>query len=365
MPWKPAGFALLLAAAAAAQTPDRPLSSGLELANFDRTVRPQDDLFRFVNGGWLARTPIPGDRVWYGTFTELSDRVESDLRAIVESTIAAHDRSPAARQVADLYASLMDVEGIEARGLAPVRPQLQRIDGDSHRQGSRARNRLPVGDRRRRSVPGIGRGRSDPSRPTGRPDRARRHPASRSRLLLEERAEVRRPARRLRGISRAALHAGRTQRSRGRRARRRRARNRHRGDPVDAGADARGRQRRPRLPARRARARDARLRLECLGAAAGHRPRRRGRPGPARVLQIVCRAGGANADRLRGRPGSKRATSPRARRTCRARSTISASSSSAAISRDRSCRGRTGSAASASSTASSATRSAVSTSRST
>jgi putative endopeptidase len=129
LPWRPAVVALVLAAAAAAAAQSRdPLpSSGLELANFDRTVRPQDDLFRFVNGGWLARTPIPGDRVSYGTFGELADRVEADLRAIVESTIATQDRSRAARQVADLYASLMDADGIEARGLAPVKPELSRI----------------------------------------------------------------------------------------------------------------------------------------------------------------------------------------------------------------------------------------------
>ena len=71
---KPAVFTLFLAAALAAQTPGPPRTSGLDLASLDRTVRPQDDLFRFVNGGWLARTPIPGDRVTYGTFAELSDR---------------------------------------------------------------------------------------------------------------------------------------------------------------------------------------------------------------------------------------------------------------------------------------------------
>ena len=124
---KAAVFALFLAVGLAAQSPGPPRPSGLDLASLDRTVRPQDDLFRFVNGGWLARTPIPGDRVTYGTFAELGDRIESDVRQIVEETSAAPDRSRAARQIVDLYTSLMDADRIEARGIDPVRPQLAKI----------------------------------------------------------------------------------------------------------------------------------------------------------------------------------------------------------------------------------------------
>ena len=62
----------------------QPPSSGLDLTNFDRTVRPQDDLFRAVNGGWLSRTPVPPDRVTYGTYLELADKTDADLRTIVE-----------------------------------------------------------------------------------------------------------------------------------------------------------------------------------------------------------------------------------------------------------------------------------------
>ena len=124
---KAALFALFLAVGLSATTPEQPRSSGLDLASFDRTVRPQDDLFRFVNGGWLARTPIPGDRVTYGTFAELADRIEADVRQIVEETIAAPERPRPARQIVDLYSSLMDAERIEARGIEPVRPQLVKI----------------------------------------------------------------------------------------------------------------------------------------------------------------------------------------------------------------------------------------------
>lgn len=55
--------------------PVRP--SGIILENFDRSVRPQDDLYRHVNGAWLARTEIPADKSNYGTFTVLQDNVEA------------------------------------------------------------------------------------------------------------------------------------------------------------------------------------------------------------------------------------------------------------------------------------------------
>ena len=82
----------------------QPRSSGLDLTNFDRTVRPQDDLFRAVNGGWLSRTPVPPDRVTYGTYLELADKTDADLRTIVERVAADRERQRgSARQIADLY----------------------------------------------------------------------------------------------------------------------------------------------------------------------------------------------------------------------------------------------------------------------
>jgi endothelin-converting enzyme/putative endopeptidase len=117
----------LAAATLASQVPP-PLRSGLDVAAFDRGVRPQDDLFRFANGAWLARTEIPLDRVAYGGFQEVGLKVEDDLHDIIGEIAARPDRWGAeGRQIADLYGSLMDEAGIEAAGLAPARRQLERI----------------------------------------------------------------------------------------------------------------------------------------------------------------------------------------------------------------------------------------------
>ena len=88
----------------------------------DREVRPQDDLFGYVNGGWVARTQIPSDRALHGTFRILADDAEQHLRAIVEEA-AASDAAPGtpARKVGDLYAAFLDEARIRELGLDPVR----------------------------------------------------------------------------------------------------------------------------------------------------------------------------------------------------------------------------------------------------
>ena len=123
----PLKIVALLVLAGVALTPSQSSISGPDLANFDRTVRPQDDLYRAVNGAWLARwrgRRRPPDRVTYGTFLELADKTESDVRAIIEKVAAERDRQRgSARQIADLYASLMDMYREPGPNLRPRAPR--------------------------------------------------------------------------------------------------------------------------------------------------------------------------------------------------------------------------------------------------
>ncbi len=115
-------------------------SLGLDPGNFDRSVRPQDDFYRFVNGTWLARTEIPSDRSRWGTFDELREQATADVHAIVEEAVAARAQTTDAdvAKIADLYASFMDVAAIDAAGLEPVAPLMARIDAvASHRDLAR------------------------------------------------------------------------------------------------------------------------------------------------------------------------------------------------------------------------------------
>jgi predicted metalloendopeptidase len=122
------GLALLSAAFAPRAGAQSGRALGIDTTNFDRAVRPQDDFFRFVNGGWLKRAEIPSDASGWGAFQELRDRSRNALHTILDEA----SRSNAAagteeRKVGDLYASYMDTARVEQLGIAPLRGELQRI----------------------------------------------------------------------------------------------------------------------------------------------------------------------------------------------------------------------------------------------
>ena len=122
--------AALAAVATLAAPRAQTLRSGFDVAEFDRSVPPQDDLYRHVNAGWLARTAMPSDRVTYGAFAELTEKTERDLQAIIEEISARPDRprGSTAQQVADLYASTVNVARIEELGASAIEPVMRRID---------------------------------------------------------------------------------------------------------------------------------------------------------------------------------------------------------------------------------------------
>ena len=116
------------AAEPAAAAPAPAIKSGLRVENFDKSVRPQDDLYRFVNGAWLAKTEIPADKSNYGTFAILQDGAEQNLHEIAEQAAAANAPAGSDMQlVGGFYASYMDESRVEALGLAPLQPELARI----------------------------------------------------------------------------------------------------------------------------------------------------------------------------------------------------------------------------------------------
>src|SRR5687768_7485349 len=122
--------------AAAAAPPPAPapvLKSGLDLTGFDRTVRPQDDLYRFAGGAWLANTAIPPDRSNYGSFAILDDKAQEEVRQLIVAASEKPDRPPGsdAQKVGDFYVAYMDTARVESLGIAPLRDELARIDAIS------------------------------------------------------------------------------------------------------------------------------------------------------------------------------------------------------------------------------------------
>jgi putative endopeptidase len=107
------------------------LDSGISLDELDPSVRPQDDLYRHVNGKWLARTEIPADKARWGSFHMLAEEAEKAVQVIIlEAQDASGDETtdPERRKVGDLYASFMDEGLVEALGVTPIAGQLAAID---------------------------------------------------------------------------------------------------------------------------------------------------------------------------------------------------------------------------------------------
>lgn len=105
------------------------LSSGVELFNMDPNARPQDDFFRFVNGGWVDNTAIPDDRSRWGSFDELNELADQQVLAIVRE--AAAGNAPAGselRKIGDMFQSFMDEARLEQLGLTPVQAMLDEIN---------------------------------------------------------------------------------------------------------------------------------------------------------------------------------------------------------------------------------------------
>ena len=86
---------------AEAPKPLAPLTSGIDRSYIDAAVRPQDDLYRHLNGKWLDSFEIPADKARFGSFTKLSDDAEANLKAIIDSASTATGRQGGQRGAAD------------------------------------------------------------------------------------------------------------------------------------------------------------------------------------------------------------------------------------------------------------------------
>jgi len=104
------------------------LPSGIDIAGMDKSVRPGDDFFAFANGGWIKATTIPADKSEFGVATILVDQTRKQTVEIIQDPVnAGPNATPDARKLADFYASYVDEAGIEAKGLAPLKPRLDAI----------------------------------------------------------------------------------------------------------------------------------------------------------------------------------------------------------------------------------------------
>ncbi|WP_373992207.1 M13 family metallopeptidase [Duganella sp. BuS-21] len=110
--------------------------SGIDIPNMDTSVRPQDDFFTYLNGNWLKTTEIPGDKSSWGTFAKLRDDTLPQLRGLIEKAEAEKAKTGSEPQkIADLYASFMNEDKLNALGIRPVTGELNRIRALKDKKG--------------------------------------------------------------------------------------------------------------------------------------------------------------------------------------------------------------------------------------
>jgi putative endopeptidase len=103
------------------------LSAGLDFSQHDKSVRPQDDLYRHFNGQWLKTAVIPADRASDGAFITLRIQSEARVREIIEGATGSDE----ATKIANIYKSFMDAAAVNAMGGSPIAGELAQVDSIS------------------------------------------------------------------------------------------------------------------------------------------------------------------------------------------------------------------------------------------
>ena len=106
------------------------LVSGIEQANIDNSIRPQDNFYQYVNGGWLTSNRIPNDKTSIGSFMDLVDDADDNVNNIIEELAQTpHLISGSNEQkVADLFRSYMNTETRDSVGITPISSILTAIN---------------------------------------------------------------------------------------------------------------------------------------------------------------------------------------------------------------------------------------------
>ena len=106
------------------------LASGIDKANMDTNIRPQDNFYRYINGGWMNSHNIPGDKTAIGSFYDLRDKADEDVNAIIEELAATDDLIMGSdeQKVADLFRSYMNSEKRNTLGINPIQSIITAIN---------------------------------------------------------------------------------------------------------------------------------------------------------------------------------------------------------------------------------------------
>jgi putative endopeptidase len=121
-------FLLLMTVFSAAQSSSAKPGPGFSLDNIDKSVDPCVDFYQYACGNWIKRAEIPADRPRWASFTELNeDNLKIEREILEKAQAGGASRNPIDQKIGDLYGSCMDEKAADAKGIAPLKPELDRI----------------------------------------------------------------------------------------------------------------------------------------------------------------------------------------------------------------------------------------------
>lgn len=105
----------------------------IDLASFDKSVKPQDDFYHYVNGTWLKNNPVPAAEAAWGSFNLVADSNTAHLRKILEDVSTNKNTKPESteQKVGDYFALIMDSNKLNKDGITPLKEEFDRINAIS------------------------------------------------------------------------------------------------------------------------------------------------------------------------------------------------------------------------------------------
>ena len=106
-----------------------PLRSGLDLTDFDTSVRPGDDFYEYACGGWMKKNPLPAAYSRYGSFDQLQENNDKRINGILAELQAnTYEAGTIEQKLSDLYKLAMDSVRRNQEGISPVMPLIKKLE---------------------------------------------------------------------------------------------------------------------------------------------------------------------------------------------------------------------------------------------